>query len=52
VRRHTGTLRTVVELAAEYGFTDVTGRATSRFWESFQQGRDLGKEAASEQERH
>lgn len=46
VRRHTGTLRTVVELAGEYGFTDVTGRATSRFWDTFRQGRDPGKEAA------
>jgi NAD(P)-dependent dehydrogenase (short-subunit alcohol dehydrogenase family) len=45
VARHTGTLRTVVELAAEYGFTDVTGRPTSPFWESFVKGRDLGKEA-------
>jgi NAD(P)-dependent dehydrogenase (short-subunit alcohol dehydrogenase family) len=47
VRRHTGTLRTVLELADEYGFTDVTGRATSRFWESLYQGRDLGKETAT-----
>jgi FAD/FMN-containing dehydrogenase/NAD(P)-dependent dehydrogenase (short-subunit alcohol dehydrogenase family) len=35
VRRHTGTLKTVVELAAEYGFTDVDGRPTSGFWEDF-----------------
>jgi NAD(P)-dependent dehydrogenase (short-subunit alcohol dehydrogenase family) len=35
VIRHTGTLRTVVELAAEYGFTDVSGRPTSGFWEKY-----------------
>jgi NAD(P)-dependent dehydrogenase (short-subunit alcohol dehydrogenase family) len=33
VMRHTGTMRTVVQLAAEYGFTDVSGRPTSGFWE-------------------
>lgn len=44
VQRHTGTLRTVVELAGDYGFTDVTGRPTSTFWESLLAGRDLGKE--------
>lgn len=37
--RHTGTVRTVVELAAEYGFTDVSGRATSGFWEELLAGR-------------
>jgi hypothetical protein len=46
VRRHSGTLETVVDLAGEYGFTDVTGRPTSRFWDSFRKGRDLGKEAS------
>lgn len=33
VARHSGSVRTVVELAADYGFTDVTGRPTSDFWE-------------------
>jgi hypothetical protein len=46
VRRHSGTLETVVDLAGEYGFTDVTGRPTSRFWDSFRKGRDPGKEAS------
>jgi len=44
VMRHTGTLRTVVELAAEYRFTDVSGRPTSGFWEKWTKGRDAGKE--------
>jgi NAD(P)-dependent dehydrogenase (short-subunit alcohol dehydrogenase family) len=35
VMRQTGTLRTVIELAAEYGFTDVSGRPTSGFWEKW-----------------
>jgi NAD(P)-dependent dehydrogenase (short-subunit alcohol dehydrogenase family) len=35
VLRHTGRMRTVVELAAEYGFTDINGRATSGFWEKY-----------------
>lgn len=47
VIRHTGRLRTVVELAAEYGFTDVSGRSTSGFWEKFAAGRPGGTEAAS-----
>lgn len=42
--RHSGQLRTVVELAAEYGFTDVDGRASSPFWDAFAEGRDLPKE--------
>ncbi|MCX9190260.1 oxidoreductase [Carbonactinospora thermoautotrophica] len=45
VRRHSGSVRTVVELAAEYGFTDVNGRPTSGFWEQY--ARDLGKEHVS-----
>lgn len=47
VIRHTGTLRTVVELAAEYGFTDVSGRPTSGFWEKYARGRDAGEEVVS-----
>jgi NAD(P)-dependent dehydrogenase (short-subunit alcohol dehydrogenase family) len=39
--RHTGTLRTVVELAGEYGFTDTTGRASSPFWEGIHAGYDV-----------
>ncbi|APU16399.1 MULTISPECIES: SDR family NAD(P)-dependent oxidoreductase [Actinoalloteichus] len=39
--RHTGALRTVVELAADYGFTDVNGRASSPFWDAFAEGRNL-----------
>lgn len=35
VARHSGTVRTVVELAAEYGFTDVDGTAMSRWWASY-----------------
>jgi len=34
VARHTGKLLTVIELAGEYGFTDVNGRSTSPFWEN------------------
>jgi hypothetical protein len=41
-----GTLEAVVDLAGEYGFTDVTGRPTSRLWDSFRKGRDLGEEAS------
>jgi NAD(P)-dependent dehydrogenase (short-subunit alcohol dehydrogenase family) len=33
VKRHTGELLTVVELAKEYGFTDVNGRSSSPFWD-------------------
>ncbi len=33
VRRHTGSLKTVVELAEEYDFTDVNGRRSSPFWD-------------------
>lgn len=33
VARHTGRLLTVIELAKEYGFTDVNGRSTSPFWD-------------------
>ncbi|PRX99532.1 SDR family NAD(P)-dependent oxidoreductase [Allonocardiopsis opalescens] len=33
VSRHAGAVRTVVELAAEYGFTDVDGSSTSPTWE-------------------
>ncbi|MGH3491575.1 MAG: SDR family NAD(P)-dependent oxidoreductase [Actinopolymorphaceae bacterium] len=33
VSRHSGSVRTVVELANEYGFTDISGRPTSDFWE-------------------
>lgn len=47
VMRHTGTMRTVVELAAAYGFTDVTGRPTSGFWEKLASGRDGGRTAVS-----
>ncbi|ASO21487.1 NAD(P)-dependent dehydrogenase (short-subunit alcohol dehydrogenase family) [Actinoalloteichus hoggarensis] len=42
--RHTGTLRTVVELAADYGFTDVNGRASSPFWDALAEGRSLPEE--------
>jgi NAD(P)-dependent dehydrogenase (short-subunit alcohol dehydrogenase family) len=38
VSRHSGSVRTVVELAAEYGFTDLTGRPTSDFWEKLAVG--------------
>jgi NAD(P)-dependent dehydrogenase (short-subunit alcohol dehydrogenase family) len=41
VQRHTGTVKTVVELAEAYGFTDVTGRPTSPFWESLLAGYDV-----------
>lgn len=34
VSRHSGSVRTVVELAAEYGFTDLNGRPTSEWWET------------------
>lgn len=44
VLRHTGTMRTVVELAAEYGFTDISGRPTSGFWERMAMARDAGRE--------
>jgi len=32
VARHSGSVRTVVELAAEYGFTDLDGRTMSEWW--------------------
>lgn len=46
VRRHSGSLRTVVELAAEYGCTDVNGRSSSLFWDELARGNDVGKQAA------
>jgi NAD(P)-dependent dehydrogenase (short-subunit alcohol dehydrogenase family) len=35
VARHGGKLMTVVEAAAEYGFTDIDGRSTTGFWEKW-----------------
>jgi NAD(P)-dependent dehydrogenase (short-subunit alcohol dehydrogenase family) len=36
---HSGQLLTVVELARDYGFTDVDGSTRSRFWEEYEAGR-------------
>jgi NAD(P)-dependent dehydrogenase (short-subunit alcohol dehydrogenase family) len=35
VARHGGGVMTVVEAAAEYGFTDIDGRTTTGFWEKW-----------------
>lgn len=35
VQRHAGTLKTVVDLAADYGFTDLDGTQISKKWESY-----------------
>lgn len=45
VARHSGRVRTVIQLAAEYGFTDVSGRPTSGFWEKLA-GRGVDHEPA------
>ncbi|SDM77020.1 SDR family oxidoreductase [Allokutzneria albata] len=39
--RHSGTVRTVVELAEDYGFTDLNGRPSSLWWDSYLKGVNL-----------
>ncbi|MCP3802435.1 SDR family oxidoreductase [Allokutzneria sp. A3M-2-11 16] len=39
--RHAGTVRTVVELAEDYGFTDLNGRPSSLWWDSYLKGVNL-----------
>ncbi|GAA4014347.1 SDR family NAD(P)-dependent oxidoreductase [Allokutzneria multivorans] len=41
--RHTGTVRTVVELAEDYGFTDLNGRPSSLWWDSYLKGVNLAE---------
>ncbi|MFB9908690.1 SDR family oxidoreductase [Allokutzneria oryzae] len=42
--RHSGTVRTVVELADDYGFTDLNGRPSSLWWDSYLKGVNLAEE--------
>lgn len=42
VGRHSGSLLTVAELALEYGFTDVNGKATSARWEQWRRAAQPG----------